>query len=217
MPCVVKHETNYMIYELEDDIITSWDDGREQDLRLAELLRKYMIPAIFYIPSNCDLNQKEILSIAKDFQIGGHTVNHSPDMKLLNEEQTRYEVEDNRKWLRELTKQEVTSFCYPRGRFNDMTKRVVEEAGYTEARTTKVLYVERNIEDRFETNTAIHVYPNRTEYEGKSWLELAKQLYYKAGEVEGVFHLWGHSWEVDKFGLWEELEEFFKFIDKDRK
>jgi len=26
----------------------------------------------------------------------------------------------------------------------------------------------------------------------------------------GVFHLWGHSWEVDRLGLWDELEEVLR-------
>lgn len=26
----------------------------------------------------------------------------------------------------------------------------------------------------------------------------------------GIFHLWGHSWEIEKFGLWNELEKTIK-------
>lgn len=194
------------------EFITSWDDGRMQDLRLAPLLKAYDIPAIFYIPNNADLSNSQIVALSKDFEVGGHTVNHPAYIRDLPEELVREEVAPNRKWLRELTGQEVTSFCYPRGRYNDMVKRIVAEAGFTEGRTTKVLYVERNIEDRFETNTSIHVHPSRTEYEGENWLELAKQLYNQASEVNGYFHLWGHSWEVDKYGMWGELEEFFQFV-----
>ena len=27
-----------------------------------------------------------------------------------------------------------------------------------------------------------------------------------------VFHLWGHSWEIEKYGMWEELSDFLKHI-----
>ena len=28
----------------------------------------------------------------------------------------------------------------------------------------------------------------------------------------GIIHLWGHSWEIEKFDQWKMLERFFKFI-----
>ena len=59
------------------DFITSWDDGRYQDFRLAELLKKYEIPAIFYIPVNCEIDKDGILKLAKDFEIGSHTLTHA--------------------------------------------------------------------------------------------------------------------------------------------
>jgi len=31
-------------------VTTSWDDGHPSDLKLAELLREYDVPATFYIP-----------------------------------------------------------------------------------------------------------------------------------------------------------------------
>ncbi|GAB7548894.1 hypothetical protein CS8_085910 [Cupriavidus sp. 8B] len=27
----------------------------------------------------------------------------------------------------------------------------------------------------------------------------------------GIFHLWGHSWELDSFGGWQVLEDFLRF------
>ena len=72
-------------------IETSWDDGHELDLRLADLLRKYKLPATFYINTvseekreGKDLSEDDIVSLAKDFEIGGHTVSHPPDMKALS-------------------------------------------------------------------------------------------------------------------------------------
>jgi len=28
----------------------------------------------------------------------------------------------------------------------------------------------------------------------------------------GIFHLWGHSWEIEEKGCWHELETLFKRI-----
>jgi len=32
--------------------------------------------------------------------------------------------------------------------------------------------------------------------------------------IGGVFHIWGHSWEIEKYKMWDELELFFKFFGK---
>ena len=44
-------------------ITTSWDDGHPLDLRLAELLHKYDVPATFYIPvsEKCPTCDKSML------------------------------------------------------------------------------------------------------------------------------------------------------------
>ncbi len=50
-------------------ITTSWDDGHPLDLKLAELLQRYAIPATFYIPiDNIErqgMNTQEIREIAQ--------------------------------------------------------------------------------------------------------------------------------------------------------
>lgn len=61
-------------------VTTSWDDGHPLDLKLAELLSEYDIPASFYIPiyntkEKC-LNDQQIKEIAQGFDIGGHTYHH---------------------------------------------------------------------------------------------------------------------------------------------
>lgn len=54
-----------------------------------------------------------------------------------------------------------------------------------------------------------------------SWLSLAKALFQKIQERETGnapnaarchFHLWGHSWEVERYGMWGDLENFLHFV-----
>lgn len=58
-----------------------------------------------------------------------------------------------------------------------------------------------------------------------SWLDLAKALLDKGLELEKDkensflfplssfhFHLWGHSQEVERYGMWEELEQFLAYV-----
>ncbi|MGB6598726.1 MAG: hypothetical protein WBE70_16550, partial [Candidatus Acidiferrum sp.] len=42
----------------------------------------------------------------------------------------------------------------------------------------------------------------------RDWAALAKNLFLRTTERGGVFHLWGHSWEIDEQGQWENLEMF---------
>jgi len=191
--------------------ISSWDDGKRLDLRLAKLLKKYNIPAIFYIPTCCELTDDEIMSLYKmGFEIGGHTFSHPQDLKLLNHIELECEIESNKKFLEDILKTKITKFCYPRGRYDDNVIEAVIKAGYKEARTTKVL-CNKEPDNRFKTSTTIHIY-QRSEYKEIDWLKLAKDLFIKTKKENGVYHLWGHSHEIDRDNNWEKLEELLKFI-----
>ena len=46
----------------------------------------------------------------------------------------------------------------------------------------------------------------------KNWLSVAKSLFIESQNQGGEFHLWGHSSEVEKLNMWDDLESFFAFI-----
>jgi len=39
-----------------------------------------------------------------------------------------------------------------------------------------------------------------------SWQALAQTLLCKAQQQGGVWHLWGHSWEIERYDLWQQLD-----------
>ena len=46
-----------------------------------------------------------------------------------------------------------------------------------------------------------------------SWSSIAISLFdYAIESKQPVFHLWGHSWEIDKYNLWGELELFLQHV-----
>jgi hypothetical protein len=46
----------------------------------------------------------------------------------------------------------------------------------------------------------------------KNFLRLAEHNISKNVDSDSVFHIWGHSWEIDQYNLWKQLEDLFKLI-----
>jgi len=184
-------------------LVTSWDDGSKHDIRLAKLLIKYNIPAIFYIPNQCELLNSQIIDLSKIFTIGGHTVNHPIDMKLLTYEEQLTEISDNKKWLESFIGKKISSFCYPAGKGDEVTIKAVSDAGFNEARRASWGNTEYP-KDLYNIRPTAFVHPDKEKFGGKSWYDYAFNLvgceYY---------HLWGHSNDLEKYDLWQELENLF--------
>jgi len=183
----------------------SIDDGDPMDTRTIELLNKYGLKGMFYIPSNSW--GFENLDCYKDHEVGGHTKSH-PVLRGLPYELQLLEIEANKGELEKRLGRKVTSFCYPRGRYSNDTIEILKKVGYEEARTTIVL--KTDYKDPFRKHTTIHCY-QRSEYEGVDWLEKAKEILRKNPEYFGV---WFHSWEITKYDEWDKLEELFKFMSE---
>lgn len=206
------------------EILCSFDDGDQLDMRLADMLLEHKIPSVFYIPANCDLTegQIEILSGQGDcpsckkmktlFDLGAHTMTHPKDLKRLSYPELIKEIGDSKKWLEKIIKRPVTKFCYPSGRYNSQVKLAVREAGFLEARTVNDLSIEFP-EDKFAIRPTVHVYPSHERYGDKSWKELAEDKFDEVLKNGGRFELWGHSWEIEKFNMWEFLEDTLGYMD----
>lgn len=201
-------------------IIASWDDGAYQDFRIAELMKKYNIPTIFYWPFNLNkslnlskvkkfLTMNDCLELSKNFEIGSHTVTHSHLTKL-TQKQAENEIFNSRKLWQDKTGQEINSFCYPRGYYNNFIKILVKNAGYINARTTIVGFLSPG-DDLYESKTTIHVGIDRKEYGDISWELFSKKMLNEAKiKQDNIFHIMGHSWEIDLYNDWENLENLLK-------
>lgn len=204
-------------------ILLSFDDNCKQNLRGAEMLKKHGFDATFYIcnepAKGCEaMTSSEIKELAQDFTIGGHTVTHPMDMKVLPDDRLDWEVKNNRDWLRGITGQKVQSFCYPRGRHSDRVRAAVRKAGYHNARTTVIGQITNDSNDPYQTPTTVHAF-QRPEYQGLHWLVYAKDQFKQALEAsklpgnECFYHLWGHFWELEQNAIWGEFEELLEFIN----
>ena len=212
-------------------VTTSWDDGSVYDLCLAELLSKYEIPATFYIPiknpERMVLEIREIRAIGERFEIGGHTENHKVLTNISLKEAKR-EIINGKKKLEDIIGREITSFCYPKGFYNQDVKQLVGICGFNYARTVSLF--ETKITDKLTAGTTVHAYDHkplvyvrelgrlgllgRLGIIGKRWDEIAIYWLNYCRKVGGIYHLWGHSWEIEERGDWKKLEKVLSYISR---
>ena len=214
-------------------VTTSWDDGHCLDLRLAEILDEYQLPGTFYISSASAeiapadrLSHAGIRGIAERFEIGAHTLTH-PRLTSLPVAAARHEIVAGRAHLEDITGRRVTSFCYPFGAFRPEHVRLVREAGFSYARTVRRFSLDAG-SDPLRSPTTVHAYRHLVDVGPalayarlrpvaawslyRNWDRLAMHLFDRVLEVGGVFHLWGHSWEVAERGQWGELQRVCEYI-----
>jgi peptidoglycan/xylan/chitin deacetylase (PgdA/CDA1 family) len=206
-------------------VTTSWDDGQRTDIKLAKLLTKYNIKGTFYITKSYSdsLEKHDVIKIDKEFEIGAHTLKHSILTKI-STVQAREEIEGSKAFVEELLNHEITMFCYPGGFYNNQIKNMVKDAGFIGARTTNAGDFHFP-EDPFQWHITLHASNGSPRMTFKIWRRnrlpiktlidweiRSKFLFDLALEKGGIYHLWGHSWEIEKNKEWDKLERVLKYI-----
>jgi len=222
-------------------ITTSWDDGDQLDLKLIQLLNKYNLKGTFYVRADGSWSTQELRNNYRGHEIGAHTVNH-PRLAEVEEKIAGKEIVDSREYLANILGQRPKMFCYPFGSFNDQIKKIVKDQGFIGARTTEEFrFTTGGDPFALGTTIHIYPFPLRKKDKDHyhfsrflfqplqknfkdiiklklppaaflSWASLSKSLFDYALKNGGVYHLWGHSWEVEKYGMWPDLEAVFKYI-----
>ncbi len=213
-------------------ITTSWDDGHKLDLKLATLMKKYRIKGTFYVsPKNREVDKKnrlsikEIRKISEYFEIGAHTMTHQVLTRITHVHAEK-EIKDSKDFLERLLQKKVEMFCYPKGIYNNKIKKIVESQGFIGARTIKQFTVVPS-NDFFELNTTLHIFnpilryyiprviinsPMQVTKISRNLRKTIERMTNEAERKGGVIHIWGHSWEIEKYELWKDLEEIFKYL-----
>ncbi|MBU0975407.1 polysaccharide deacetylase family protein [Patescibacteria group bacterium] len=140
---------------------TSWDDGYQADMRIAQLLKDNGALGTFYISpkpqqEQAMLGNEQIKALSLGQEIGAHTISHTK-LSSINISEAEAEVVKSKKWLEGIIKKECKMFCYPYGDFNKEVRIAVENAGFLAARTVKDFKFD--MVNRFEMPTTLHLYP----------------------------------------------------------
>jgi hypothetical protein len=145
------------------------------------------------------------------------------------------EITGSKTWIEQLTGNSCAMFCPPAGRFGRQHEKMFSQAGFTGIRTVEFMSLDqpRLHHGLMEMPTTLQVFPHpRRNYmknllkrlaarslfryliHGRSgeWVLLARRLLDRAIATGGVFHLWGHSWEVEETQQWVQLEQVLSML-----
>jgi peptidoglycan-N-acetylglucosamine deacetylase len=214
---------------------TSWDDGHPHDMRVADLLTKYGLTGTFYIPienSRPVMAAREIRWLGETFEVGAHTTHHVV-LTEVPEAFAEDEVRESKKRLEDITGSPCEAFCFPKGRFRRSHLNMVRRAGFRCARTVELLSIRfpihcagirliqttvqanphhwtvyaKNCAKRLSlkglANLVLHAH-------SRNWRGTARSMLEVVAQHGGVFHLWGHSWEIDDQQQWPQLESVLR-------
>lgn len=181
------------------------------------------------------LSEDEIRSIAISQEVGGHSLTHRR-LTTISSSEAKNEIVGSQQFLQRITGSSVKAFSFPGGKFDEPLLDIVREAGFVGARTTKKMAIQRAGNQPFLMDVTIVCQPFPFRWVDSSrvywrrildpfrayaprqwafsWQSLARKWFEKALVEGDYFHLYGHSWELEKYGMWQELESFLSFVRK---
>lgn len=183
----------------------SYDDGVIEDIRLAEIFRKNGIKGTFHINSSKIGTPREdaannIKDVYRGHEVSCHMVTHPfptdiPDTHILAET-----IEDRRA-LEEACGYVVRGMSYPFGNFDDRVIDIIKKCGIEYSRTVHGSHNFDIPENFLEWNPTIH-HKNKLDDFLTAFLDL------KVGRRPHLFYVWGHSYEFEREGNWDLIENF---------
>ena len=212
----------------------SWYDGALEDQRLFELHEKYEIPGMFFVPTR-NKEGRNVLTPgmmrkaeSRNVFFGGHTENHTYLTSIpINEVEN--EVLKNKQYLEDVLGHDVPDFCLPGGRYTEEILQIV----YKHYKTIRTADTMNFTYTSGALKPAVHFFP-------RGWMSLLgntkrhnsfNELFYVATHPwkkyfqlindligleskkdDSVVMIWGHSWELEEYHLWDELEKLMKVV-----
>lgn len=179
------------------------------------------------------LSEDEIRSLAVTHEVGGHSLTHRR-LALLPPDEADYEIQASQRFIEKCTGAPAKMFAFPGGVYNESLIESTQRAGFIGARTTKKLIIDQAGANGFLLDVTLicQPFPFRQTDEAHfywrkildplrgytprqwalSWQSLARRWFTKALREGDYFHLYGHSWELEQYGMWQELDSFLTFV-----
>ncbi len=196
------------------------------------MLCRHGLKGTFYIPARSErrlLRGTEIARLSESFEVGAHGID-SYELTTVPNRIAFEEIAGSKKWAENITGKPCTTFCFPKGHFFRRHLQLAREAGYAGVRTVELMSLQwparvsglnvipttvqafsqspiayfRNFAKRLRLRNAC----TYLKHAGSSnWISAAASTLAAAAKSGGVFHLWGHFWEIDETEQWSALEQ----------
>ncbi len=194
------------MFEKSLRVVQCWDDGREQDLQLCDILRRQGATATFNLNASV-LDQPNRAwsrnrAVYDDFTVANHSLTH-PHLESIPITAARAEIVDGRKRLQDIFGRPVLGFAYPYGTYTPAVMDALREAGHVYARTTVP------VEQCFPPQEPMAFHPNCHFLAPDFWER------YERSRACGVFYFWGHSYEIKTDEMWQAFEAAMARISRD--
>ena len=208
-------------------ITFSYDDGVTQDIRLAELFRKYGLKATFNLNSNLlglpgelirdgvrinhtKVKSEDVKEIYRTHEVAAHTLTHPFLPAIQDEEEIIRQVEEDRLNLSELCGYEVIGMAYPCGGQNhdDRVADIIRKnTGVKYSRTIISNHSFAPQEDLYKFKPTVYHFG-----EFDKMVELGQKFLEMDADTPQIFYVWGHAYEFDYAENWDRFEEFCKMM-----
>lgn len=197
----------------------SYDDGVEQDRRLAELLNRYGLKATFNLNSGImtaasswedsgvtirRMNAAGLPKLYAGHEIAGHMLTHANPTEL--DDETLYnEILLDKRYLEQLFSQEVVGMAYPYGSFDDRIVRIARDCGMRYARTVWSSDSTSVPTDLLRLRPTAH-------HNAETLFARIDAFLADASDEPQLLYIWGHSYEFDVNGNWGRMEELCRRV-----
>lgn len=187
------------------------------------------------------LTTPQLRQLAGEFEIGSHTLDHK-SLNALPPADARHQIEAGKRWLEDQLGRRVAGFCYPNGHHDATVRELVRAAGFSYARTTEDLHDSVGA-DPFQMPVTLHFHPRgrkdlarmfvreeRRRLGQWRWMRRLpvfasavskddfearfRRLVDRACANGSVFHIWGHSWEIERIGAWTLLDNVLRYASE---
>ncbi len=192
----------------------SYDDGQIYDRKLVEILNRHGLKGTFHLNSGTlaqDRNHHifiaadEVAELYAGHEVAVHGVQHR-NLPTLTKNQVVNEVLEDRRALEKLTGGMVQGMSYAFGNYSDEIMRILRSVGIKYSRTV-------NSTNGFFPPVDFLAWHPTCHHNGQL-MELGESFLNVPGFIElPLMYVWGHSFEFDRNGDWNVIEDFAQLME----
>ena len=185
----------------------SYDDGKDADRKLVEILNRFGIKGTFHLNSgllaqNGRIHADEVKSLYQGHEVAAHSATH-PTIARCPQEQMVHELFQDRIALEALVGYPVRGLSYPNGSHSPNIRAMLPLLGFAYARVVGSTHGFGLPEDWYQWQSTCHHNHNLID-NAKKFVSFNKTQYLY------LMYVWGHSYEFDLDQNWHLIEEFCK-------